>query len=182
MTGPRVRLRLATAADVQLLELWRSSPLSIGELNHFGQVERPRRADAGRENSLVTEHGGVLLVERIAGRRPIGTVAWRPAPYGPNSESVAWNIGINLIPDGRHQGFGSEAQRLLADHLFTTTAVHRIEASTDIENLAEQRALERAGFLREGVLRGAQYRAGARHDLVVYAVVRRARSARPSQR
>ena len=43
---------------------------------------------------------------------------------------------------------------------------------TDVENLAEQRALEKAGYHRDGVLLGAQFRAGAYHDLVVYSVVR----------
>jgi aminoglycoside 6'-N-acetyltransferase len=32
--------------------------------------------------------------------------------------------------------------------------------------------LERAGFLREGIVRGAQYRGGSWHDLVLYARVR----------
>ena len=48
----------------------------------------------------------------------------------------------------------------------------RVEASTDITNLAEQRALEKAGFTREGVLRKAQWRAGDWHDLVVYSLLR----------
>jgi RimJ/RimL family protein N-acetyltransferase len=50
--------------------------------------------------------------------------------------------------------------------------VHRVQASTDVLNVAEQRALERAGFQREGVLRGAQWRRGAFHDLVSYARLR----------
>ena len=75
----------------------------------------------------------------------------------------------------RGHGFGSLAQRLLVDYLFATTSVNRIEASTDVDNLAEQRALEKAGFVREGVLRGAQYRASAWHDLAIYAVVRNAK-------
>ena len=112
------------------------------------------------------------MVERIAVNEAIGTVSWRQVRYGPTPESVAWNIGISLIPEMRGLGFGTLAQRLLADHLFATTPVNRIEAGTDIENLAEQRSLEKAGFIREGVLRGAQYRAGAWHDLVIYAVVR----------
>jgi RimJ/RimL family protein N-acetyltransferase len=67
---------------------------------------------------------------------------------------------------------GSRAQRLLAEHLFATTSVQRVEASTDVANVAEQRALEKAGFTREGVLRRAQARADGLHDLVGYAVVR----------
>jgi RimJ/RimL family protein N-acetyltransferase len=47
-----------------------------------------------------------------------------------------------------------------------------------VDNLAEQRALERAGFAREGVLRSAQFRDGRFHDLVLYS---RLRSDRPSQ-
>ena len=39
-------------------------------------------------------------------------------------------------------------------YLFATTLVNRLQAVTDLENLAEQRVLERIGFRREGVLRG----------------------------
>jgi len=47
-----------------------------------------------------------------------------------------------------------------------------VEASTDVENIAEQRSLEKAGYIREGILRGVQYRAGAWHDIVNYARLR----------
>jgi RimJ/RimL family protein N-acetyltransferase len=85
---------------------------------------------------------------------------------------MCWNIGIDLVPEGRGQGFGTEAQRLLAGYLFATTKVNRVEASTDVENMSEQRSLEKAGFTREGVVRGAQFRGGSFHDLVVYARLR----------
>jgi RimJ/RimL family protein N-acetyltransferase len=68
---------------------------------------------------------------------------------------------------------GAAAQRALAEHLFATTPYNRVEASTDVGNVAEQRALERAGFMREGILRGAQHRADdIHHDLVVYSMLR----------
>ena len=112
------------------------------------------------------------MVVRNADDRAVGTLSWREVHYGPNQESAAWNIGIELVPEARGQGLGSEAQRLLAQHLFATTAVNRVEASTDVENAAEQRALARAGFTREGVLRGAQFRASRWHDIVVWSVLR----------
>ena len=67
---------------------------------------------------------------------------------------------------------GTRAQRLLADHLLATTVVERIEASTDVENAAERRSLEKAGFTFEGVLRRAQFRSGAWHDMALYSLVR----------
>lgn len=61
----------------------------------------------------------------------------------------------------------------LADaDLFETTSLHRVEASTDVDNLAEQRSLEKAGFTREGVNRQAQFRGGTYHDLVLFARLR----------
>ena len=60
----------------------------------------------------------------------------------------------------------------MAAYLFETTDANRVEASTDVENLAEQRALEKAAFVREGINRGAQWRAGAHHDLVLYSKLR----------
>lgn len=38
--------------------------------------------------------------------------------------------------------------------------------------MAEQRALEKAGFTREGVLRGTTFRQGRWHDQVIYSVLR----------
>ena len=166
----RVRLRQATPADAELLETWQQ-PEFVGEFNRFGLPARPLRA-AIRQTGLVGDDRGTLIVEVVEGRKPIGSVSWHPAVYGPNVESRAWNIGINLIPEARGHGYGGEAQRLLADHLLATTDANRIEAMTDVENQAEQRALEKAGFRREGVLYGAQFRGGGWHDLVVFSFVR----------
>ena len=48
----------------------------------------------------------------------------------------------------------------------------RVEAHTDVENVAEQRALSKAGFTREGVVRGAQWRDGAYRDGLLYSILR----------
>jgi len=125
------------------------------------------RAAGLRESSI-----GRLVVVRNGDDRPVGTVSWHEVHHGPNPESTAWNIGIELVPEARGRGMGSEAQRLLAQHLFATTPVNRVEATTDVENAAEQGALARAGFTREGVLRGAQFRASRWHDVVVWSVLR----------
>jgi RimJ/RimL family protein N-acetyltransferase len=168
-----VRLRPATLEDVELLTLWRSSTVYTGEFNDFGLTSHAPLKEAIKKNALIGESGGSLIVvERAADDKPIGTVSWHQVRYGPNAESFAWNIGIALIPEARGRGFGGPAQRLLALYLFATTSANRVEASTDIENVAEQRALEKAGFSREGVSRGAQYRAGRWHDLAQYSVVR----------
>lgn len=171
MPADRVRLRDVTPADAQLLEAW-NTPEGQGEFNDFGLPPRAAPRDALAEGPLRDDHNGQLIVELVADGTPIGTVSWHRVMNGPNPESAGWNMGIALVPEARGHGYGSEAQRQLSDYLFTTTSSNRVEASTDVDNLAEQRSLERAGFSREGVQRGAQFRAGAYHDLVVYSRLR----------
>jgi RimJ/RimL family protein N-acetyltransferase len=172
MSDERVRLRDATLEDADLLDAWGSDVATQGEFNDFGlRPERSARKVLAK-GPLRNDENGLLIVELTTDGTPIGTVSWHKVRYGPNPESDAWNIGIALIPEARGKRYGSEAQAQLARYLFSTTLVNRVEASTDVENAAEQRSLEKAGFVREGVQRGAQFRAGAYHDLITYARLR----------
>jgi RimJ/RimL family protein N-acetyltransferase len=166
---PDITLRPVRASDLDVLDgLGREED---DPWNFFGfrpsDVWRRRFA----ENGLISEENGTLVIADEAGT-VLGDISWRMVHYGPTAASRAYNLGITLLPRHRGKGYGSAAQAELARYLFRTTAVQRVEASTDIQNLAEQRALEKAGFQREGVLRRAQYRAGDWHDLAVYSVLR----------
>jgi RimJ/RimL family protein N-acetyltransferase len=172
VAGSKVRLRDLTIDDADLLDAWAADPEDRGGFNDFGLQPSRVDRDALARGPFRNERNGELIVERLGDGQPIGTVGWHRVTYGPNTGSAAWNVGISLVAEARGHGFGAEAQRLLADYLFATTEFDRVEASTDVDNVAEQRSLERAGFIREGVLRGAQERAGVRHDLVNYARLR----------
>ena len=169
MTGA-VRLRPVRAGDLDLLESWRATAEADDPYGFFGHRPSTLR-ERFAANGLLAADDGHLLVELPDGT-VVGEVSWHGVDYGPPPASRAANIGIALRPEHRGKGYGSAAQRLLADYLFAHTLVHRVEASTDVTNAAEQRALEKAGFTREGVLRGAQWRAGAWHDLVSYSRLR----------
>jgi RimJ/RimL family protein N-acetyltransferase len=171
MKPDRVRLRDVVLADADLIDSW-ESPAIRGEFNDFGTPPGPMPREVLAAGPLRNDHNGMLIVELLEDSSAIGTIGWHRVMYGPNPESGAWNIGISLIPEARGKGYGTEAQRQVAVYLFETTGVNRVEASTDVENLPEQRSLEKAGFRREGVQRGAQFRAGAFHDLIVYSRLR----------
>jgi RimJ/RimL family protein N-acetyltransferase len=169
---PRVRLRDVTLADANLLEAMVRREQTDGGFNDFGLPPHPVDRDVLARGPFRNDQNGTMLIERIDDTAVVGTISWRRVRYGPNTESDAWMIGIDLEPEARGQGYGTEAQRLAASYLFEATNLHRVEASTDVGNLAEQRSLEKAGFTREGVNRGAQFRAGTYHDLVMYARLR----------
>ena len=166
---PRVRLRDVTLADADLLDSWEEHR---SEFNDFGTPREPVDRDVLAKGPMRNERNGMLIVELVDGARPIGSVGWHLERYGPNPESNALNFGIELIPEARGKGYGTEAQAQLVAYLFATTEINRVEAGTDIDNLPEQRSLEKAGLRREGVIRGSQFRAGTYRDLVVYGIVR----------
>jgi RimJ/RimL family protein N-acetyltransferase len=170
--APGVRLRDVTLDDADLLDAWNADPSASGEFNDFGGSHQPIDREALTRGPLRNERNGQLIIERVADGKPIGIVGWHATGYGPNAESLAWNIGISLLPEARGQGHGTDAQALLVAYLFENTDRNRIEAQTDVENVAEQRSLEKAGFVREGTARGAQFRAGSYHDLVTYSILR----------
>jgi RimJ/RimL family protein N-acetyltransferase len=169
-----IRIRDVTLADVDRLEAWSRSPEQRGTFNDFGMPPFDGRElrEALALGPLRNERNGEMIVELVADGTPIGTVGWHEVHYGPGPRSRAWNIGIALLPEFRGHGYGAIAQRLLADHLFATTDANRVEAQTDVDNHPEQRALEKAGFVREGTARGAQFRAGEYHDLLTFARLR----------
>jgi RimJ/RimL family protein N-acetyltransferase len=168
--GERVRLRDVRLEDADLIDQWNAA-LEPGSFNDFGP-RAPTDRDALARGPLRNERNGLLIIERIADGAALGTIAYRKVAYGPPGESDAWQLGIDLPAETRGQGYGAEAQRLLADWLFATTPANRVEAATDVDNIAEQRSLEKAGYHRDGVMRGAQFRAGTYHDLVYYSRLR----------
>jgi RimJ/RimL family protein N-acetyltransferase len=164
MSLPEVFLRPFTDSDAVLHERL-GSPEAAGEYNTFDDSDDEQRIRGG-------DLGGASMVVETADGIAVGSVSWIPSIYGPTRRSVAWQIGITILPEHRRRGYGASAQRVLAQHLFATTPANRVEATTDVTNLAEQGALERAGFVRESVVVGAQYRAGAHHDLAMYRILR----------
>ncbi|MDI1289067.1 MAG: GNAT family protein [bacterium] len=119
---------------------------------------------------LVLERWLIEVTSQDGSTTAVGDMSAHAVWYGPTAGSRAMNIGISIVGDYRGQGIGSIAQRLLAEELHRRGNV-RVEASTDVMNIAEQRALERAGYTYEGTLRLAQQRADGLHDLQVWSHV-----------
>lgn len=107
-----------------------------------------------------------------ASGRLFGLLSWHAVGHGDSFGCAAWNIGAELVPDAHSGGAGATAHRLLAEHLFVTTDVDRVEAGVDVDDEVARRTLESAGFQRDGVLRGARQRGGRRCDLVLYGMLR----------
>ena len=63
-------------------------------------------------------------------------------------------IGIIMSPDAQGRGLASKGLQLVLDYGFGALELHRIAADIDPDNSASISLFLRAGFQREGVLRG----------------------------
>jgi RimJ/RimL family protein N-acetyltransferase len=169
----RAILRPVTQNDLDIFEATSSGPEGTGAYQWFGHRSSLDLRRRFAETGLLTPDGGVLTVS--LGDDVAGKVEWFKGSWGRPDTSWCWTIAIGLRPGHRGAGVGTEAQRLLVAYLFDHTRAQRIQAFTDSANLAEQRALEKVGFEREGVIRQAQWRAGRWHDQVLYSVLRPSR-------
>jgi RimJ/RimL family protein N-acetyltransferase len=68
--------------------------------------------------------------------------------------------------------YNTESKRLMLAHAFETEGAHRVSIRTDLRNERSQRAIERIGGRREGILREERFvRNGYRRSTVVYSIL-----------
>lgn len=122
-------------------------PLLTGGASPFDDFG-PRAVPTSPQPPSLDGAGGLTVVTEDG--RVAGDISWHWVQWGPNPGSRCPMIGIWLHPDHRGHGIGRDAQA----------------------QVAEQRALQAAGFQREGLVRGAQWRDGAHRDGFLYAILR----------
>ncbi|MGB6771513.1 MAG: GNAT family protein [Candidatus Dormiibacterota bacterium] len=166
----RVNLRPLAEADVDVLDRLENDPLAVGQHMWSGFRDPKMRRRRWEEDGCLGASWSMLAIASPDGAM-VGAVVWWPHDVvGPTGG--CFELGCLVLPDFRGQGLAARAQRALADYLFETTLANRIQALTDVDNKAERRSLERAGFQLEGILRGAGFLGGGWRDGALYARLR----------
>jgi RimJ/RimL family protein N-acetyltransferase len=109
-----------------------------------------------------------FVIADAAHAEPLGLISLRIAERDPGLAAV----GYWLRAEARGRGAASVAVQLIARWAFNELGVQRLELTTAPENVASQRVAERAGFTREGVLRGLQAtKNNGRQDSVMFSLL-----------
>jgi RimJ/RimL family protein N-acetyltransferase len=82
-------------------------------------------------------------------------------------------IGYWVRSSATRQGVATEAVRRACQWAFEEGDLHRIEIVVSVENIASQRVAEKAGGVREGVLRERIPLHGRRHDCILFSILNR---------
>jgi RimJ/RimL family protein N-acetyltransferase len=158
-----------TKPDLAMFGRFATEPWLVGlDWTGFRDAQEPARRFAA--DGYLGADGGRLMVEAERDRAAAGFVSWSLRDFG--GPTKHWEIGIALLPEWRGHGIGWRAQAMLCDYLFRHTPLHRIQAGTHPENVAEQKSLVKAGFTLEGVVRACEFRDGSYRDGYLYSRLR----------
>ena len=167
--GPNVRLRLPRDSDSRRLFELASDP-EVTRFFSWGPYGTEDDAKAWLATLPDRRESGEALELAIVDRDDwlIGIIAVLEV----SARDRRAVVGIWLGQAYWGTGASAEAEALLAHLVFGPLRMERLAAWVDVRNLRSQRAFERLGYVREGVLRGLHRHADERRDLVAYAVLR----------
>jgi ribosomal-protein-alanine N-acetyltransferase len=161
LRGPRVTLRPPRPEDAAELFPYASDP-EISGFMYWGPHATPEETAAYLEGLATKEAMFVIEVEgKAAGvtgmtvdweNRLGETETWIGRPY--------WGLGLN-----------TEAKVVLFDFMFGPPELKRIQSLTHVQNVRSQRALEKLGFKREGLLRRYRWIRGEPWDVYMYSLL-----------
>jgi len=110
--------------------------------------------------------GAEFVIE--AGAEPVG----RCGLFGEDRLVHVAEVGIDLLPEARGRGYGTDAMRLLVDFGFRARNLQRVQLETLAGNSAALASYRKVGFVEEGVLRRHAWVDGAYVDTVVMGLLR----------
>jgi RimJ/RimL family protein N-acetyltransferase len=158
LEGHAVNLRIAEKEDVPLIAEW------WNDMEYFGEHQGLMTISKAKLEKVVLEDTIFFVIEKKDGTK-IGHISgWM--------RGRMMEIGFALVPSERGKGYGTEAIKIMVDYLFLSKDIVRIQVSTGTKNIASQKALERAGFSKEGIMRKSWYIRGEYRDMYLYSILR----------
>ena len=161
LEGKNVNLRIVEKEDLPLLADWSNNPEYSGE---FIWLPQQSRTEWEKRYDNLTTDTKWFFIEKKDGAK-IGTLF-----HFLRGELL--EIGYVLAPSERRKGYGTEAVEIMVDYLFLSKNIVRVQAITDVGNLASQKTLEKAGFKKEGTIRKSDFIRGEWRDGRLYSILR----------
>jgi RimJ/RimL family protein N-acetyltransferase len=161
LEGKAVNLRIVEKEDLSLASEWVNNPDFFDQYNPLMQTSK---AELQKMYDNLPSEERWFLIEKKDGSK-VGTISHRPV-------GRAQEIGYAILPSERRKGYCSEAVKIMVDYLFLSRDIVRIQAHTDVRNVASQKTLEKAGFKKEGVVRKDAFFRGEWRDGCLYSMLR----------
>jgi RimJ/RimL family protein N-acetyltransferase len=128
--------------------------------------DRQRDSVSRAQEQWRTGSGTPFVIADATDDRPLGLLNLQ---FGEDEEAAG--LAVSVFPQARGRGVASKALRLGATWGLRELGLCRVFAEAAVDNPASIRAIEKAGFQREGILRAHCKTHGQRHDCVMFSLV-----------
>jgi len=169
VTGPTLRVRIPRPSDAAAL-FRAGSDAEVTRWFSWGPYEEERQAAAYLERLPAERASGAqldLVVEHLESG-PIGISGF--SELSPRDRRAS--IGTWLGREWWGTGANFECKALMCHLAFAVLGLERLGSYTNVDHARSQRALERLGFEREGVLRRFHRHGDRALDVAVYSLLR----------
>jgi ribosomal-protein-alanine N-acetyltransferase len=168
LTTERLVLRPATQADVPFV----LSLFSRSETNRYSSYEDISTAEeAQRLFDAFLKPGSETHFRLVADLRGSGEAVGTLGLYSYSETNRRAELGYDLLREHRGRGLMTEAVEEVLRYGFEELGLNRVEATTDPENAASLRVLEKTGFTCEGLRRQRHNYKGGFHDEAFYGLI-----------
>lgn len=171
LSGERIRLIELDEGGLEDMHEYSKNPLLYKHLEHKPQktIEDTRLYLRELIKRSELEDAHYWFVSLIETRKIIGSFGIHDIDLRRKSAELSYG----LSPDYWGKGYFGEVLKVVLKYLFSEQGFHRISATTHYDNLASIKALEKAGFQREGTLRNFYLSYdGTRQDAAVLAILK----------
>ena len=144
-----IYLRLMTPDDTDLIVAWRNKD-AVRKNFIYQELFTREGHESWIKNRIQTGQAVQMIICDLAGDRPVGSVYIRDIDRGHNKAEYGIFIGED---DARGRGVGTAAAKLMLQYCFEEEKLHRIYLRALASNLQAIRSYEKAGFVREGLLK-----------------------------
>jgi RimJ/RimL family protein N-acetyltransferase len=167
LTDGEILLRLRREEDIVSIAEASRDPETQRRLNDGPLSEEAQRASVQRaEEQWATGKGAPFVIADARDDRPLGLVNLQL-----REDAKVANLAVSVFPEARGRGIAARALRLCALWGLRDLGLARVAAEAAVDNHASIRAIEKAGFQREGILRAHCETHGERHDCVMFSLV-----------
>ena len=128
--------------------------------------EAQRGSVTKAEQQWLAGMGAPFVIADADDDRPLGLLNLQ---FGDDEEAA--DLAVSVFPEARGRGIATRALRLGARWGLRELGLARVAAEAAIDNHASIRAIEKAGFHREGTLRSHCTTHGERHDCVMFSLI-----------
>lgn len=167
LTDGDILLRMRHEEDIVAIAEASRDPETQRRLNDGPLSAEAQRTSVQRaEEQWQTGKGAPFVIADAADDRPLGLVNLQL-----REDAKVANLAVSVFPEARGRGIAARALRLCALWGLRDLGLARVAAEAAVDNHASIRAIEKAGFQREGILRAHCETHGSRHDCVMFSLV-----------